>query len=224
MEQLVKIQSIDHVTHDVLRIRYDKPRGFEYIPGQAADIAVNKPEWKDTLSCFTFTSLPEDDFLEFTIKTYPSRNRVTNQLLSAKVGDELILHDPFGAIQYKGDGVFIAGGAGVTPFIAILKQLKNEGKMGNNKLLFANKKEEDIIDKSRFEDWLGKNFVNILSEEENADYPHGFIDADFIKKHAGDTKNQYYYICGPDPMLEAMREHLHTLGVGDSYIVTEDFG
>lgn len=224
MEQLVKIKSIDHVTHDVLRIRYEKPDGFEYVPGQAADIAINKPEWKDTLSCFTFTSLPEDDFLEFTVKTYPSRNRVTNELLSAKAGDQLILHEPFGAIQYKGDGVFIAGGAGVTPFIAILKELEKEGKIANNKLLFANKSEADIIDKERFEKLLGDNFVNILSDEERQGYAHGFIDAEFIKKYGGDKKEQYYYICGPDPMLDAMQENLHALGVADDYIVTEDFG
>jgi predicted ferric reductase len=37
-----------------------------------------------------------------------------------KHGDELIIRDVWGAIEYKGEGVFIAGGAGVTPFIAIL--------------------------------------------------------------------------------------------------------
>jgi predicted ferric reductase len=38
-----------------------------------------------------------------------------------KHGDELIIRDVWGAIEYKGEGVFIAGGAGVTPFIAILR-------------------------------------------------------------------------------------------------------
>jgi predicted ferric reductase len=41
-----------------------------------------------------------------------------------KHGDELIIRDVWGAIEYKGEGVFIAGGAGVTPFIAILRQLQ----------------------------------------------------------------------------------------------------
>lgn len=218
----VKIKSIEKVTHDVLGIEFDKPEGYSYVPGQAADIAVNKPDWKDTLSCFTFTSLPEDENLAFTIKTYPDRKRVTNQLLSAKVGDELILHDPFGAIHYKGDGIFIAGGAGVTPFIAILKQLKRENKIGKNKLIFANKKREDIIHKKDFEEWLGDNFINILSEEEVDGYEHGFVSADLIKKYRG-GKDEYYYICGPDPMLKAVRKQLQFLGVDDEHIVTEDF-
>ncbi len=223
MGQIVRIKSIEKVTHDVLRIKFEKPEGFSYVPGQAADIAVNKSEWKETLSCFTFTSLPEDDFLEFTIKTYPSRNRVTGELLKAKAGDQLILHEPFGAIHYKGNGIFIAGGAGVTPFIAILKQLEKEGKIADNKLIFANKTTADIIDEKRFAKLLGKNFINILSDEENEKYAHGFVDAEFIKKYAN-TQAEYYYICGPDPMLDAVQKQLHSLGVKDEFIVMEDFG
>jgi predicted ferric reductase len=46
-----------------------------------------------------------------------------------KHGDELIIRDVWGAIEYKGEGVFIAGGAGVTPFIAILRQLQADDKL-----------------------------------------------------------------------------------------------
>lgn len=94
---------------------------------------------------FTFTCLPEDNYIEFTIKTYPARKSVTNQLLQLKAGDELILHDVFGDIAYKGAGVFIAGGAGVTPFIAIFRYLQSKNIVGNNKLIFANKTKADII-------------------------------------------------------------------------------
>ena len=52
-------------------------------------------------------------------------------------GDELILHKAFGAIAYKGEGVFIAGGAGVTPFISILRFLQSANKVGASKLIFA---------------------------------------------------------------------------------------
>lgn len=52
---------------------------------------------------------------------------VTNELLSLKAGDNLIVNDIFGAIHYKGEGTFIAGGAGVTPFISIFRDLKANG-------------------------------------------------------------------------------------------------
>lgn len=222
MTQLAKVISVEHLTHDVLRIRAEKPQSLIYVPGQAVDISINKDGWQGELRAFTFTSLPDDKHIEFTIKTYPSHNGVTNQLLSLKPGDELLIHDVFGDINYKGEGIFIAGGAGVTPFIAILKQLEKEHKVGNNKLIFANKTRADIILEDKFNALLGRNFINILSDEERAGYEHGFISAELIKKHTN-GQPQYFYICGPDPMMNAVEKHLSTLGVADNFIVKEGF-
>lgn len=222
MGQKVKVLSIEHITHDVLRIRFEKPKGFNFTPGQAADISINKPGWEDKLSCFTFTSLPDEKDLEFTIKTYPERKRVTNELLSTNVGDELILQDPFGDIKYKGSGMFLAGGAGITPFIAILKELQKEDKISGNKLIFANKKSADIIDKTYFEKILGDNFITILSDENIDGHEHGYISDELIKKYQGENI-QYYYLCGPPPMMEAVEMQLSALGIEDEHIVKEGF-
>src|ERR1035437_1438822 len=123
-KHVVKIQSIEFITHNVLKIIMDRPPHYNFTPGQATDVTINKPGWKRKKNPFTFTSLPENEFLEFNIKTYPERKGVTNELLKLKAGDELILHEVFGAITYKGQGVFIAGGAGITPFVSIFRFLK----------------------------------------------------------------------------------------------------
>ena len=81
MEQhIVKIKSIKKLTHDVLQIVTEKPPAYTFIPGQATDISINNDEWKEEKRPFTFTCLPENDYIEFTIKTYPSHQSVTNQL------------------------------------------------------------------------------------------------------------------------------------------------
>ena len=218
----VKLVSIGHVTHDVLEITTEKPAGITYVPGQAADISINKPGWEQEMRAFTFTSLPDSDYLGFTIKTYPSRHGVTEQLLSLSEGDELIIHGVFGDIAYKGEGLFIAGGAGITPFIAILKQLEKEHKIGNNKLLFANKTEADIILKDKFRQLLGDNFINVLSDENNASYRQGYITADLIEQ-CTDRHTVYFYLCGPDPMMQAVEKQLASLGIANSAIVKEAF-
>lgn len=222
MSQIVKILSVEHLTHDVLKIQMEKPENFTYVPGQAVDISINKPGWEDKLSCFTFTSHPSDSFLEFTIKTYPSRQRVTNELLNAKPGDEIFIYKPFGDIRFKGDGIFIAGGAGVTPFIAILKDLERQNKVGNNKLLFANKTMADIILKDYFTELLGSNFINILSEENVENFEHGYVNEAILKKHA-DANLKYFYLCGPKPMMEAVEKQLLDMGVNVENIVKEGF-
>ena len=157
MKQLVKILSIEPITHDVLRIRTEKPNGLTFVPGQATEIFLTKDGWEDEGRPFTFTSLPKDDYLEFTIKTYPDHKGVTNELLHLKNKDELIVNDVFGAIQYKGEGTFVAGGAGVTPFISILRDLKSKNKLGNNKLIFANRTNADIILNEEMQQLLALN-------------------------------------------------------------------
>jgi len=218
---LVKIKSIKHITPDVLQIVTEKPQKYMFIPGQATEIAINKPDWKDKKRPFTFTSLPVDDFLQFTIKTYPSHKGVTNELLQAKKDDELILHDVFGAIEYKGEGVFIAGGAGVTPFICIFRYLQSKNEIGNNKLIFANKTNNDIILAIEFEEMLGENFINILSEEKADGYAYGQIDEEFLKANIAGF-NQQFYICGPPPMMDAIEKQLENLGVAKKAITTEE--
>lgn len=218
----VKIQSIRHVTHDVLQIITDKPRNYIFVPGQATDVSINKDGWEDTLRPFTFTCLPDKDYLEFTIKTYPSHNGVTNKLLSLRADDELIVHEVFGAIAYKAEGVFIAGGAGVTPFISIFRYLESKNELDNNKLIFANKTKADIILESEFQKLLGDNFINILSDEKLKGYSYGQITEEFLKEKSGGI-DQYFYLCGPPPMMDAVESQLNHLHVQKKYIVKEAF-
>ena len=198
----------------------EKPAGYTFTSGQATEVAINKDKWAEERRPFTFTSLPADEHLEFTIKTYPERKGVTNEILSLKPGDELILHDVWGAISYKGEGVFIAGGAGVTPFVSIFRYLKSKNEVGNNLLIFANKTEGDIIYKDEFDNLLGDAFINILSREDVPGYAHGNITAEFLKAHIHDF-NRPFYVCGPPAMMDAIQNQLAGLGVQDSLLVVE---
>lgn len=219
-EHIVKIISIEPVTHDVLSIKVEKPDGYSFVPGQATEISINKDKFKEERRPFTFTSLNDSKYLEFTIKTYTNHNGVTNELRKLKVGDELILHDVWGAISYKGEGVFIAGGAGVTPFIAIFRQLYKDGKVGKNKLFFSNKTSGDIILKDSFEKMLGDNFLNTLTQEKTSDYMNEKIDKNFLEKHIHNF-SQNFYICGPDAMVQDIQNTLKELGANENVITVE---
>jgi ferredoxin-NADP reductase len=221
-EHIVKILDAEYVTHNVRRFKVSKPDSYKYKPGQATDVVINLPEWKEERRPFTFTSLNEWDHLEFTIKIYSDHNGVTNKLGTLHAGDELILHDIWGAIHYKGEGTFIAGGAGVTPFIAIFRQLQKDGKIGNNKLIFSNRTSKDIILKDEFEKMLGANFINTLTDEKSEKYDSRRINESYLKEKIKDF-SQYFYICGPDAMIESIKEELLNLGVDKDKIVIEQF-
>ena len=219
-EHIVRIKNIEPVTHDVRRYQFEKPKGYSFNPGQATEVAINKEGWKEERRPFTFTSLNDDPYLEFTIKSYNDHPGVTNELGKLKVGDELIIHDVWGAIEYKGPGYFIAGGAGITPFIAILRQLHKEGKLADNKLFFSNKTSKDIIIQEELTRMLGKNAVYTITDEKNSSHINGFINEEFLKKNVKDFGKKFY-ICGPPPMIEALTAILTKLGAKTDSVVFE---
>jgi len=218
----VKILQIENVTHDVRCIKFEKPNGFKFTPGQATDVAINKPNYVDEKRPFTFTSLNDWDHLEFTIKIYDDHNGVTQEIGKLNTGDELIIGEPWGDINYKDEGTFIAGGAGVTPFIAILRDLKSKNQVGKNKLIFANKTRNDIILKNEFEELLGDNFINILSDDKSGIYKSGFITKEFLQSVVDDF-GKFFYLCGPPPMMDAIERILDNLKVDKNLIVKEAF-
>jgi ferredoxin-NADP reductase len=217
---VVKIITVSPVTHDVKRFRVQKPKDYHFTPGQATEVSINTPTLKDEKRPFTFTGLNDDEYLEFTIKIYKDHDGVTKELGKLTSGDELIIRDVWGAIEYKGEGVFLAGGAGVTPFIAIFKQLKAENKIGNNKLIFTNKTEKDIILKAEFEHMLGDNFINTLTDEKKEGYENRLIDTAFLEEKITDFK-QHFYVCGPPQFTKAMKKALTDLGAKPDALVFE---
>lgn len=126
MSRKLTLQSIEPLTHDVHHLVFDKPEGLKFTPGQAIDMALDRDGWREEKRPFTFTSLPGEGTLEFVIKSYPEsadgHDGVTERIGKMQPGDTVLVEEPWGAIEDKGDGVFIAGGAGVTPFIAILRK------------------------------------------------------------------------------------------------------
>ena len=126
---IVSVTEIIPRTHNVKTFRVTKPEGFEFTPGQAVDLSLNEEGWKDNKHPFTFTCLPDDNYLEFTIKLYDNPNGLTNKLKTIEPGAEFEISGAWGAIEYKGEGVFIAGGAGVTPFISIFRSLNAQNKI-----------------------------------------------------------------------------------------------
>ena len=219
-KHIVKILDIEPVTHDVKRFRVEKPKGYKFIPGQATEVSINTAALKDEKRPFTFTGLNTESYLEFTIKIYPSHKGITNELGKLKTGTEVIIRDVWGAINYKGKGVFIAGGAGVTPFISIFRDLQTKNEVGGNILVFANKTKADIILESEFKQLLGKSFINILSNENVNGYFHGMIDEDFLKANIDDFGKKFY-ICGPPPMMDAVLKQLANMGAADNSITLE---
>lgn len=222
MSYNVTIRDVKEITHDVNQYTFEKPEGYEFEPGQATEVAIDKEGWRDEKRPFTFTSLSEDPNLQFTIKIYPGHDGVTEQIGKLSEGDSFIIDDPWGTIQYKGPGVFLAGGAGVTPFIAIFRDLYKRGEIDGNRLIFSNKTAKDIILEEEFRKILGDKFLNTLTDVEESDqYLTEFMDKEFLETHIDDF-DQNFYVCGPPKFVTDISTYLQELGAETEGIVFEE--
>jgi len=216
-EHNIAIRSIDELTHDVRRYRCDKPTGYDYEPGQATELQFDRGEARP----FTFTSLPSADHLEFTIKSYPDHDGVTEQIGQAQLGDHFIIGDAWGAITDKGPGTFVAGGAGVTPFIAILEQRMVDGTLDGCHLIFSNQTEADIILRERWEAMPDLRTTFLVTQQPDSPLAADQLDAAALE-HLIDDTDQQFYVCGPPGFIEAVESALREHGVREDQIVQEE--
>lgn len=217
----VRIHTIESLNHNVRRLVTDKPEGYDFEPGQATLVAVDKEGFRDEKRPFTFTSLPSEEHLEFTIKTYPSHEGVTDMIDDLAEGDHLLIEDPWGAITYQGKGVFIAGGAGLTPMLAILKDQAAKKKDAVEGLIFSNKKRKDLFLKDELEACTNGKVLLTFTQETVDGAEKGRVNRDFLKRHV-DRFDQFFYVCGPPEMVDSVSGDLEELGADPDKIVVEE--
>jgi ferredoxin-NADP reductase len=218
---IVKVIESHFINYDVKKFIVEKPDGFDFIPGQGVNVSINDPEWKNELRPFTFTNQKEAKNLEFIIKIYANNKGVTNRLAGVNAGDELILHDVFGAIHFEKPGVFIAAGTGITPFLAIFRDLYKQNKLRGNRLIFVNKTSIDIIAGQELQNMFKKDFINVYTREGVIGFNGKRIDRNFLIENIVDF-SQHFYVCGPSDFVETVVANLKSLGAKSDSLIFEN--
>lgn len=220
MKHTVTILMTGFVTHDVRRFVVTRPDGLDFEPGQGVEIAVGEPHRQEKGRPFTPTSLRDDRVVEFTIKEYPAHHGVTEKLGSQRAGSTLLMSDPFGTITYRGTGTFIAGGAGITPFLAILRQLARDDALDGHTLLFSNKTPADVICERELRHYLGERCILTCTRRSAPGYLDRRIDRDLLEQTIRDV-DQRFYVCGPPRFVKDVTAALAALGATSETMVLE---
>ena len=92
--------------------------------------------------------------------------------------------------------------------------------LSGNRLIFANKKKEDIILEEELKNLIGEELISILSDESLNGHRHGFITQQLLKEMLP-RYNENLYVCGPPPMMDAVMQSLTNLGVSDKSVTIE---
>lgn len=220
MAQSIELLMSAPVTHDTKRFVFTRPANFDFSPGQGVELAIDLPDWRDEPRPFTPTSLPTDRVLEFTIKGYADHDGMTRKLHTLQPGATLTISEPFGTIAYRGRGVFVAGGAGITPFIAILRELAQAGKAAGHSLIFSNKTPADVICQQELLAYLGERCCFTCTAGSVPGYESRRVDKSFLAEKISEFE-QNFYVCGPPAFTEAVTKALESLGAKPQNVVFE---
>ncbi len=217
-------------THDVHTITLRPVDGtvLDHEPGQFAFLTFTSEDIPVEEHPFTITSAPGADTISFSIK---ESGDFTGLL--GKVGrrDTVHVEGPYGVFSNRGmpgPFILIAGGIGITPLMSMLRAMqKDGGTQPRTLLLYANRTQGDIAFLGelaaieRGSDWL--RVVHVLSQETVEGMRHGYVDGPVLKDEVEDLVGSTFFICGPPPMMDALRMTLADLGVPDDQVITERF-
>lgn len=204
MAHTVKVVAVESLAPTLYRILLEKPAGFRFIPGHSAMVAINKPQLIAQKNPLTFTATNDEPFLEFHIKTYPERQSFNNLLAALRPGDSLILGEMFGSVRYAGPGLFLAGGIGIAPILAMLRQLKKENSLTGNTLVYSAKYKTDILAERELRHLLGNNFHITLTKEKRPGYHYGRISSSLLQNIIPKFP-EHHYVVGSESFVADMR-------------------
>ena len=224
-----EIKDVVEETWDVKTFRLQKP-DFKFLPGQYGLFSFpDKPEFKGESRPFTFSNSPTDEKLEITVK---KMGDFTTALHEAKLGERLEFEGPMGEKlnfneRVKENVFFIAGGSGITPFMSAIRYAKAKKLPNKITLLFSNRRQEDTIYKGELDGLNGGNLkvVYTLSDKTPKDWKGetGRIDRAMVEKHVREPKGCLWYLCGPPPMMSAMKKMLSNMEIPKDKIRIEDW-
>ncbi|HSM06097.1 MAG TPA: hypothetical protein VK858_15875 [Longimicrobiales bacterium] len=221
MDHQIELLHTRFITHDVRQYVTTRPEGFSFEPGQGVELALDREGWRDEGRPFTPTGLRDEPVLEFTIKSYPGHDGVTEQLHVLEPGARLLMSEPFGTIRWRGPGVFLAGGAGVTPFLAILRDRERAGELGDTELYFSNSTPADVICERELRHMLQERCHLTCTSQSAPGYDDRRFDRAFLEAEITDVSRPFY-VCGPEGFIASITEDLKAMGAQPEGIVIEE--
>lgn len=216
-------------THDTRTFRLRLPDGgrlpFEHVAGQYINLRLTIDGRRVNRS-YTISSPPtRPDYCEITVKRVP--DGYASHFLHDRVveGDRLAVSAPAGKFVFAGSEadrvVLIAGGVGITPMMAVLRSLTDRCWPGEIVLFFSVRQRADLIFAAELEE-LRRRFGNLRLEIAYSS-ERGHLTREDIERHLAGPLRGPILMCGPGPMMIAMREILVAMGVPDQEIREEEF-
>ena len=214
----------------VATFRFASPAGFAFTPGQFA--MFHFEDDPKTRRAYSICSAPARaaEFFEVTVGMVgPFSDRLGALAPGGEHG--LVARGPFGKWIYDGSAshaVLVSGGTGITPFRAMCALKRDGGRVGRLTVCYSAKTPRDLLFKEEYGDWKEAGIAvhpRITRPRDAASWDGltGRWTPDELLKTANDSA-AVYYLCGPNKMVQELREGLQAKGVPSGNVRTEKWG
>lgn len=231
-----QLASRETVAEGTMAFHLAKPPGFDFKPGQSMNVALVDPpetDGKGDRRTFSILSAPHEN--ELVIATRMRDTAFKRVLKAAPIGTTATIDGPGGEMVLHDDAarpaVFLAGGIGITPFLAMARHAANTRLPHRLWLFYSNRRPEDAAFLSELQvmEQLNPNFrlIATMAEPEKSAQrwagETGVIRREMLERHLAGMVNPMYYFAGPPPMTLAMQQMLEKMGVGEEATRYEEF-
>jgi ferredoxin-NADP reductase len=211
-------------------------RKLAFAPGQYMEwtLGHNNPDSRGNRRYFTLASAPTERTLRLGVKFYRRSSSFKRSMLAMDNGSEIV------AGQLAGDFVlpenphqkcvFLAGGIGITPFRSMIQYLLDTNQRRPIVLFYSNKTAGEIVYKEVFDraqQQLGIKTIYTVTDPRQSPYTWkgrvGQISENLIKREVPDYRNCYFYLSGPNAMVNSFEKLLKRMGIPKEQIKTDFF-
>jgi benzoate/toluate 1,2-dioxygenase reductase subunit len=223
--QLTSVELVSDSTI-VVKLKVDKPDALHFLPGQYVNITV--PGTSEHRS-YSFSSKPGASEASFLIRNVPGGLMSGWLANEASVGEAVRFVGPQGSFFLRTVDrpvVMLAGGTGLAPLLSMLEVLADEGTAQPIHLIYGVTKDGDIVELDRIEALADRlptfTWSCCVADPQSAQPLKGYVTAHLKDEHlnAGDCD---IYLCGPPPMVEAVRQFFVEKGVKPAHFHYEKF-
>jgi len=219
------LRGVGRLSETSLAFTLDRPAGLAFLPGQYVNLGV---PGTDERRSYSFSSAPGADALSFLVRDIPT-GLMSGWLRAAQPGAAMEFTGPAGSFYLRDVTrplLFLAGGTGLAPFLSMLGRLSETGCAHPVRLVYGVTNDADLVGLEALDAHAAAlpafSYVTTVAAEGSAHPRRGYVTAHVAPAwlNGGDVD---VYLCGPPPMVDAVRGWLAAEGVTPAAFHTEKF-
>lgn len=210
----------------VLRLRLDAPEAVDFLPGQFVNLTV---PGTDQHRSYSFSSKPGASEASFLIRSIPGGVMSTWLATDAAVGTRMSFVGPQGSFFLRDvdrPTILLAGGTGLAPILSMLEVLADRGPGQPIHLIYGVTSDSDLVGLPRIKALAARlptmTWTSCVADHRTAHPLQGYVTEHLTDEHLH-AGNCDIYLCGPPPMVEAVRTFLHDKRIKQRHFHYEKF-